>query len=167
MFKFDNLDLYQTEILSESFYANRKNSLHTRAYKIILIYYNQQIEFLIQWLHQWLHQWLSGNAQNWKTGGARFKPRSSLSTQPFGVFRGFLRNSRKYGIGSLRKTPAEGTPPIGLGPYETIGLTTNNQPTNTIIDFFLTKNIFKYQLEYKIFDLIACSIILFYFFLQI
>ena len=30
--------------------------------------------------------------------------------------RGFLRNSRKYGLGSLRKTPTEGTPPIGLGP---------------------------------------------------
>ena len=26
------------------------------------------------------HQWHSGNAQNWKTGGARFKPRSRLST---------------------------------------------------------------------------------------
>ena len=26
------------------------------------------------------HQWLRGNAQNWKTGGARFNPRSRLST---------------------------------------------------------------------------------------
>ena len=25
-------------------------------------------------------------------------------------------NSSKYGLGSLRKTPIEGTPPIGLGP---------------------------------------------------
>ena len=31
-------------------------------------------------LHCRPHQWLSGNAQNWKTGGARFKPRSRLST---------------------------------------------------------------------------------------
>ena len=35
------------------------------------------------------HQWHSGKAQNWKTRGAGFKPRSRLSTQPFGVFRGF------------------------------------------------------------------------------
>ena len=28
----------------------------------------------------------------------------------------FLRNSRKYGLGSLKKTPTVGTPPIGLGP---------------------------------------------------
>ena len=26
------------------------------------------------------HQWHSGNAQNWKMGGAMFKPRSHLST---------------------------------------------------------------------------------------
>ena len=31
----------------------------------------------------------------------------------FSVF--FHRNSRKYGLGSLRKTPMEGTPPTGLG----------------------------------------------------
>ena len=54
------------------------------------------------------HQWHSGNAQNWKTGGARFKPRSRLSTWPFGVFRRFLRNPPKYGLGSLRKTPHGG-----------------------------------------------------------
>ena len=53
-------------------------------------------------------QWQSVNAQNWKMGGDRFKPRSHLSTQPFGVFRGFLRNSRKHGLGSLRKTPHGG-----------------------------------------------------------
>ena len=28
---------------------------------------------------------------------------------------GFLLNFRKYGLGSLRKTPAEGTPPTGPG----------------------------------------------------
>ena len=49
------------------------------------------------------HQWHSGNAQNWKTGGAGFKLRSCLSTQPFGVFCSFLQNSRKYGLGSLGK----------------------------------------------------------------
>ena len=28
----------------------------------------------------------------------------------------FLRNSHKYGRGSLKKTPTKSTPPIGLGP---------------------------------------------------
>ena len=41
----------------------------------------------------------------------------------------FLRNSRKYGLGSVRKTPTEGTPPIDPGPI--IGqLAFNLQPTN-------------------------------------
>ena len=31
----------------------------------------------------------------------------SLVDLAFGVFRGFLRNSRKYGLGSLRKYPTE------------------------------------------------------------
>ena len=31
-------------------------------------------------------------------------------------YSGFLLNLRKYGLGSLRKTPTEGIPPIGLGP---------------------------------------------------
>ena len=30
--------------------------------------------------------------------------------------RSFLRKTGKYGVGSLRKNPTEGTPPIGLGP---------------------------------------------------
>ena len=34
----------------------------------------------------------------------RFNTRSRLSAYPFGVFCGFLRNSSKCGIGSLRKT---------------------------------------------------------------
>ena len=51
-------------------------------------------------------------AQNWKKEGAGFDSRSRLSTQPFGVFRGFLRNSRKCGLGSLIKTPTEGIPSI-------------------------------------------------------
>ena len=54
--------------------------------------------------------------KNWQMGGARFTPRSRLSTQPFEVFRNFLRISRKYGLGSLRKTSTKGTPPIELGP---------------------------------------------------
>ena len=40
----------------------------------------------------------------------------------FGAFRGFLRNSRTYGLGSLRKTPYEEHSPTGLGPARTIGL---------------------------------------------
>ena len=47
----------------------------------------------------------------------------------FGVFRGFLRNSRKYRLGFLRKTPTEGTPPIGPG--STSGqLALHLRPTN-------------------------------------
>ena len=43
----------------------------------------------------------------WKIipGGARFNPRSRMWTKPFGVFRGFLRNTRKHGLGFLKKTP--------------------------------------------------------------
>ena len=37
-------------------------------------------------------------------------PRWDLSTLPFGIFRGFLRNSRKYGLGSIRKTPGGHSP---------------------------------------------------------
>ena len=39
----------------------------------------------------------------------------------------------KYGLGSLRKTPTEDTPPIGLGPSETIGLNINIHPSIKII----------------------------------
>ena len=56
------------------------------------------------------------SARNWQTGSAMFNPRSRLSTQPFGVFRSYLRNSHKYIIGSLRKTSTEDTPPKGPGP---------------------------------------------------
>ena len=45
--------------------------------------------------------------QNWQTGGARFYSWTRLSTQPFGVFRGFLRNLRKLWLGSFRKTPLQ------------------------------------------------------------
>ena len=52
------------------------------------------------------YQWLSGFAlKNGRRRGGRFNHRSLLLTQPFGVFRGFLRNSRKCGLGFLRKTP--------------------------------------------------------------
>ena len=47
--------------------------------------------------------------QNWWTEYADFNPRSRLSTSPFEVFRDFLRNSRNYGRGSLRKTSTQGT----------------------------------------------------------
>ena len=41
---------------------------------------------------------------------------------------GFLRNSHKYGLESLRKTPTEDTPPIGPDPKS--GQMAFNQPTN-------------------------------------
>ena len=49
-------------------------------------------------------------------GGARFNLWSRLSTSPFGVFLGFLQNSRKYGLGSLRKKPTDCIPLAGPGP---------------------------------------------------
>ena len=89
------------------------------------------------------NQWQSGNARNWKTGDARFKSRSRLSTQPFGVFRGFLRNSRKSGLGSFRKTPTDCTPRIGPGLTNrqlAFNLQSTNQPLvsgRIIIDVLL------------------------------
>ena len=41
---------------------------------------------------------------------------SHFSTYPFGVFHGFLWNSRKYGLGYHRKTLTEGTSPKIPGP---------------------------------------------------
>ena len=52
--------------------------------------------------------------------------------------RGFLRNSHKYGLGSLRKTPTEGTSHIDPGPIsEQLAFNLQNpaQPTlNIFID---------------------------------
>ena len=45
-------------------------------------------------------------------GRSQFKPPVA-----FVNLRSFLRNSRKYGLRSLRKTPTEGIPFIGLGPF--------------------------------------------------
>ena len=64
----------------------------------------------------WPLQWRSGSAQNWKTRGSRFKPRSRLSTQPFGIFCVFLRNSRKYRLGSFRKISTQGIPLLRPSP---------------------------------------------------
>ena len=59
-------------------------------------------------------------AQNWWTGGAGFYSWTGLSTLPLGVFRGFIRNSCKYELGSLRKDapplPKEGIVPQGGHP---------------------------------------------------
>ena len=68
-------------------------------------------------------------AQSWQTECGRFNPRSCLSTYPFGVFGGFLRNSHKYGLGSLRKTPMAGTLPTGPG-LTSGQLALTLQPTN-------------------------------------
>ena len=68
------------------------------------------------------------NAQNWKMGDARFKPWSLLSTKPFRVFRGFLRNLLKYGLGSLKKTlHREHSSYNPRSHKRTIGLKTYNQ----------------------------------------
>ena len=62
--------------------------------------------------------------QNWQTGGTRFSLR--LSTQSIGIFVVFLRTSGKYVLGSIIKTPKEGTPQSRLGPSEAVGLKTYN-----------------------------------------
>ena len=68
--------------------------------------------------------------KKWQTRGARCILQCCLSTQVFGVFCGFLRNSRKYGLGSLTKTPTEGIPPQAQVPMWKFGLIpTINQPT--------------------------------------
>ena len=58
-------------------------------------------------------------------------PLSCLTTKPFGVFRGFLRNLRKYGLWSLRKTPhSEHTPCRSRSYRWTIGLNSTTQHNN-------------------------------------
>ena len=69
----------------------------------------------------------------WQMGGAFLNSRSRLSTQPFGVLRGFLRNLRKYGLRSLRKTPSEAIPPrTSMSHKRRIDL---NPKTNQILAF--------------------------------
>ena len=66
--------------------------------------------------------------KSWQTGDARFYFQSHQSTQPFGVFQGLLKNSHKYGLGSLRKTPTERHSPYRPRSHKrTIGL----NPTTT------------------------------------
>ena len=58
-------------------------------------------------------------AKTQQTGDARFNPRL---TYLFKVFRGFLRNSSKYGLRSLRKTPTVFIIKSLKTQFETIGL---------------------------------------------
>ena len=39
-----------------------------------------QTHYVLFFFKIWPNQWQSGNVRNWKTGNARFKPRSRLST---------------------------------------------------------------------------------------
>ena len=72
-------------------------------------------------------------AQNWLTEGASFNPRSRLLTQPFGVFHGFHRNSRKYGLGSFRKIPrGRHCTRRPRSHKRTIGLNLTNLPNPTL-----------------------------------
>ena len=105
----------------------------------ILIRYIQTFELLTV---DSPHQWLRNSAL--KTGrqeGPGSIP-SFLTTELLGVFRGFLRNSRKYGLGSLGKTPppthTEGTSPSRLGAscrQQALVLQPINQPSN--VNFIL------------------------------
>ena len=61
----------------------------------------------------------SGRAVTLKTGRREVpgsNPCRACRPSRSEVFRGFLRNSRKYRLESHRKTPTEGNLPIGLGP---------------------------------------------------
>ena len=77
---------------------------------------------------------------NWQTRSARFNPRSHLSIQLFGIFRGFLRNSCKNGLGSLRKTATQGTPPPGPPISEQLALI--QQPTVSKFNYLFNENNF-------------------------
>ena len=61
---------------------------------------------------------------NWKTGSI-----PSRTRQSYRDFHDFLRNSGKYGLGSLRMTPTEDTPPKVPGPTSGL-LDSYLQPTN-------------------------------------
>ena len=67
----------------------RINVSPTSLFTLFIYYY--QFFFIFIFFHN-LHPWLST------------------------VFCSFLQNSHEYGLGSLRKTPVEDTPPIGPGP---------------------------------------------------
>ena len=83
-----------------------------------------------------------------KLVGGRFRVLSQVALVDL-AFRGFLQNSRKYRLESLRKTPKEGTLPIGLCP-PTGKFTLNLQPNPTIFST-ITKNIRKYVFSYYLF----------------
>ena len=54
-----------------------------------------------------------------------------IHKKQFGVYCGFLQNSRKYGLGSLRKTPTEGISPLGPGHTSgQLALNPTTKPTN-------------------------------------
>ena len=70
------------------------------------------------------------------------------SRSGFSVFF-FFRNSHNYGLGSLKKTPTEGIPPIGPGPTSgqlALHLHPTNQPNATRFDVF-TKSDFDVTLS--------------------
>ena len=56
------------------------------------------------------HQWRSSSAL--KTGKQEGQVQSSIMLVNIAI-RSFLQNSSKHRLGSLRKTPTEGTPPTG------------------------------------------------------
>ena len=62
--------------------------------------------FYLFFPHYKPHQWLSGSALELVDG--RYRVQSSVALVDLAVR---SRNSRKYGLWSLKKTPTEGTPP--------------------------------------------------------
>ena len=90
-------------------------------------------------------------------GSARFKHQSSLSTQPFGIFRGFPRNSRKYRLVSLRKNLTEGTSPIG--PCSTSGQMAL-KPTTQLVKMHFKFTYKNRQQTYLIFFVTCLSVMM-------
>ena len=77
-------------------------------------------------------QWLSGSALELVDGRCQVQSSVALVDLAVRSFRGFLRNSRKYGIGSLRKTLTEGTLPQAQVSYADNWLYLCNQLANNV-----------------------------------
>ena len=106
---FPNEFLFSTQILRKNFLDNYMTFL---IFLVLSFSAIPQI-FYFSFVHSRFRGPTSGIAVTLKTG-RREVPGSNtgraLSTQPFGVFRGFLLNLRKYRLGSLRKTLTDGIP---------------------------------------------------------
>ena len=79
-------------------------------------------------------------AQNWYTGGAGFNSQSHVSSESFGVFCGFLRNSLNYGLEFLRNIPHGGHPTYSPRSHNGRNLTTTATTLKSFQQKFATVN---------------------------